>query len=112
MRAKDPRERERIVHAVRDRGVTSYRLIGVAIDGEDLSAGGGKARVGARPHAVERKETKQNKMYERDDQLLHQTIRLFARDSADERGATLLDEGREARERIGPRDAHIGIEEK
>ena len=110
--AKGARERDCVVNAIGDRPVATDSFVCVAAHGEDLAAGGGEARIGSGSHAVEREEAEEDEMDQRNDEFLHQTARLFARDAADESRAALLDESGEARERIGARDTHVGVHEK
>ena len=111
VRAEAARECDAVVQPVGDRSVTAGAFVSIAAHGEDLAASGGETRVGAGPHSVQRKEAEQDEVDQRDDELLHEPARLFAGHAADERGAALLDELDEARQRVGARDAHVGVHE-
>ena len=52
VRAEGARERDGVVDAIGDRGVAAGAFVGVAADGEDLSARGGEARVGGFAHPL------------------------------------------------------------
>ncbi len=90
--AEDARERNRVVNPIGNGGVTACLFVGFAADSENLTAGGCETWVSAGSHAFQREKTEQDKVDQRNDELLHETAGLFARNAARERGAALLHE--------------------